>query len=78
MHSNPKKSKLLAALLAVRQDFEAAAIREINAHPEWPFWRVGEQLGISETTVQKISKSHNMSRPVGPRRRVEKSDKGGL
>jgi hypothetical protein len=76
MHPNPKKSKLLAALQVIRQDFEAAVIREIEAHPEWPFWRVGEQVGISEATVQKISKSKNISRPAGPRPKAETSEKG--
>jgi hypothetical protein len=78
MRPNPKKSKLLAAFQAIRQDFEAAVLREIDAHPEWPFWRVGEQIGISEATVQKISKSHNICRPVGPRPKSDTTEEGGL
>jgi hypothetical protein len=78
MYPNPKKSKLLEALQALRQDFEAAVLREIEAHPEWPFWRVGEQVGISEATVQKISKSNNISRPAGPRPKSDITEEGGL
>ena len=77
MHPNPKKSKLLAALQAVRQDFEAAVIREIHVHPERPYWMVGEQVGISEATVQKISKNHNICRPVGPRPKSDTTEERG-
>ena len=38
MENSNKKSKLLAALQAVRQDFEAAVIREIHVHPESRHW----------------------------------------
>jgi hypothetical protein len=78
MHPNLKKSKLLAALQAIRQDFEALAIREINAHPEWPYWMVAEHVGLSEATVLRFAQKNNISRPVGPRPKVEISDKGGL
>lgn len=78
MISKSRKSKLIEALEAVRRDFEVAVLREIDAHPEWPFWRVAEQLGLSEATVQKISKSHNISRPVGPRPQNGITEKGGL
>jgi hypothetical protein len=78
MNSNLKESKLLAALQAIRQDFEALAIREINAHPEWPYWMVAEHVGLSEATVQRISKSHNMSRPTGPRPKSKTRKEGGV
>jgi hypothetical protein len=78
MQPNSKKSKLIEALNAVRRDFEIAVLREIEAHPEWPLWRVGEQVGISEATVQKISKSYNLCRPAGPRPQTVTPEEGGL
>jgi hypothetical protein len=78
MHTSTKKSKLLAAVQALRQDFEAAVLREIEAHPEWPYWMVADRVGLSEASVLRIVKKNNMSRTVGPRPRVEISDKGGL
>jgi len=78
MHPSSKKSKLLAALQAIRLDFEAAVLREINAHPEWPYWRVGEHVGISEATVQKISKSNDIHRQAGPRPKCDATEEGGL
>jgi hypothetical protein len=78
MNSNLKKSKLLAALQAIREDFEVLAIREINAHPDWPYWMVAEHVGLSEATVLRIAQKNNISRPVGPRPKAEISHKGGL
>jgi hypothetical protein len=78
MHSNLKESKLLAALQAIRQDFEALAIREINAHPEWPYWMVAEHVGLSEATVLKIAQKNNICRPVGPRPKSATTEEGGL
>ncbi len=78
MKNSNKKSKLLAALQAVRQDFEAAVIREIEAHPEWPYWRVGEHAGVSQATVLKIAQANNISRPAGPRPKSATPEEGGL
>jgi hypothetical protein len=65
-------------LQAVRQDFEAAVIREIEAHPEWPYWRVGEHAGVSEATVLKIAQANNISRAAGPRPQTVTAEEGGL
>jgi hypothetical protein len=78
MKDSNKKSKLLAALQAVRQDFEAAVIREIEGHPEWPYWRVGEHAGVSEATVLKIAQANKISRPAGPRPQTVNPEEGGL
>jgi hypothetical protein len=78
MKDSNKKSKLIAALQAVRHDFEAAVIREIEAHPEWPYWRVGEHAGVSEATVLKIAQANDISRPPGPRPQAVKREEGGL
>jgi hypothetical protein len=78
MKNSNKKSRLLSALQAVRHDFEAAVMREIEAHPEWPYWRVGEHAGVSEATVLKIAQANNISRPAGPRPQVETPEEGGL
>jgi len=78
MQDSNKKSKLLAALQAVRQEFEAAVMREIEAHPEWPYWRVGEHVGLSEASVLKIAQNNNISRPAGPRPQTETPEEGGL
>ena len=51
MHPNPKKSKLLAALLAIRLDFEAEVMREIDTHPESTYWMVAQEVGLSEAFV---------------------------
>jgi hypothetical protein len=72
------KSKLLEALDAVRRDFEAAVLRAIEAHPEWPYRRVGEQVGLSEATVLKIAQNNNISRPAGPRPQAITPEEGGL
>jgi len=66
MLNKTKESKLIEALNAVQRDFECAVLREIQAHPTWPYWRVGEQLGISEATVHKIAKNNHICRPAGP------------
>jgi hypothetical protein len=63
------KSKLMAALQAIRQGFEAAAMREIEAHPDWPYRLVAEYAGVSEATVLKIAQANNISRPGHARRR---------
>ena len=78
MHPNPKKSKLLAALQAVRQDFEAAVIHEIHVHPEWPYWMVAQQVGLSEAFVLRTSQKNNISRPAGPRPKSDTTQEGGL
>jgi hypothetical protein len=76
MNPSPKKSKLLAALQAIRQDFEAEVMRAINAHPESPYWMVGQQVGLSESFVLRTAQKNNISRPAGPRPKVETSEKG--
>ena len=73
-----QKSKLLEALRAVRLDFETAVMRTIDSHPEWPYWKVGQQVGLSEATVLRTAQKHNISRPVGPHPKVETTQKGGL
>ncbi len=78
MNQNPKKSKLLAAFQAIRQDFEAAVMREIKAHPEWPYRLVAEHAGVSEATVLKIAQANNISRPAGPRPKTETLAEGRL
>jgi hypothetical protein len=78
MEDSNKKSKLLAALQAIRQDFEAAVMREIEAHPESPYWMVAEQVGLSEASVLRIAQKNNIGRPVGPRPKMEPSEKGEL
>jgi hypothetical protein len=78
MNSISKKSKLLEALQAIREDFEIMVIREIEAHPEWPYWRVGEYAGVSEATVLKIAQKNNISRPAGPRPQTVNPEEGGL
>lgn len=78
MHTNTKKSKLLAALQAVRQNFEAAVIREIDAHPGWPYRMVSEQVGLSEAFVLRTAQKNNISRPVGPRPKSDTTEEGGL
>lgn len=78
MSNSSRKSRLLEALNAVRQDFETAVLRTMNAHPEWPYWRVGEHAGVSEATVLKIAQANNISRPVGPRPKTGTIEEGGL
>jgi hypothetical protein len=78
MITTSKKSKLIEALNAVRRDFESAVLREIEAHPEWPYWRVGEHAGVSEATVLKIAQANNISRPAGPRPQTVNPEEGGL
>ena len=78
MEDNNRRSKLLAALQAVRQDFETAVLRLIESHPEWPYWRVSEHAGVSEATVLKIAQANNISRPVGPRPKADTREEGGL
>jgi hypothetical protein len=73
-----KKSKLIEALDAVRRDFGVAVLREIEAHPEWPYWRVGEHVGLSEASVLKIAQNNKISRPAGPRPQTVNPEKGGL
>ena len=41
MNDSNRNSKLLAASKLLRQDFETAVMRAIEAHPEWPYWLVG-------------------------------------
>ena len=74
---NKRKSKLLAALNAVRRDFEAAIMREIEAHPESPYWMVAEHAGVSEATVLKIAQANNISRPAGPHPQTENQKEDG-
>jgi hypothetical protein len=76
MQDSNKKSKLLAALQAVRQDFEAEVMREIDAHPELPYWMVAQKVGLSEAFVLRTAQKNNVSRPVGPRPKVESSAMG--
>ena len=76
MHTNTKKSKLLAALQAVRQDFEAEVMRAIEAHPEWPYRMVSEQVGLSEAFVLRTAQKNSISRPAGPRPKTETSEEG--
>jgi hypothetical protein len=76
MSDKTRKSKLIEALNAVRRDFESAVLREIEAHPEWPYWRVGEHAGVSEATVLKIAQANNISRPAGPRPKIETPEEG--
>jgi hypothetical protein len=78
MITTSKKSKLIEALNAVRRDFESAVLREIEAHPEWPYWRVGEHAGVSEATVLKIAQANKISRPAGPRPQTVNPEEGGL
>ena len=78
MNSISKKSKLLAALQAIRRDFETTVLRVIEAHPEWPYWRVGEHVGLSEASVLKIAQHNNISRPAGPRAKTETPEEGEL
>lgn len=78
METSTKKSKLLAALEALRQDFETLVIREIHAHPEWPYWKVGETVGMSESSVMKIAQKNNITRPAGPRPQKANPEEGGL
>jgi len=78
MITTSKKSKLIEALDAVRRDFETAVLREIEAHPEWPYWRVGEHVGLSEASVLKIAQANNISRPAGPRPQTVTAEEGGL
>jgi hypothetical protein len=76
MHPNPKKSKLLAAFQAIRQDFEQEVMSEIAAHPESPYWMVAQQVGLSEALVLRTAQKNNISRPAGPRPKVKTSEKG--
>lgn len=76
MHTNMKKSKLLSALQAVRQDFEAAVMRAIDAHPKSPYRMVAQQVGTSEAFVLRTAQKKSISRPAGPRPKVETSEKG--
>jgi len=77
MHMNTRKSKLLAALQAIRQDFEAAVMREIEAHPESPYWMVAQQVGTSEAFVLRTAQKNNISRPAGPRPQTVNPEEGG-
>ncbi|MGB8032054.1 MAG: hypothetical protein WCF30_20575 [Terracidiphilus sp.] len=76
MHPNPKKSKLLAAFQAIRQDFEAEVMREIDAHPESPYWMVAQKVGLSEASVLRIAQKNSISRPAGPRPKTETAEEG--
>lgn len=78
MLSTSKRSKLIEALDAVRQEFETAVLREIERHPEWPYWRVGEQAGVSEATVLKIAQANDISRQSGPRPKNPATEERGL
>lgn len=78
MEHSKKKSKLLAALQAIRQDFEAAVMREIEAHPESPYWMVAQQVGTSEAFVLRTAQKNNISRPAGPRPQTMNLEEGGL
>jgi len=77
MENSNKKSKLLAALQATRQDFEAEVMREIAAHPTSPYWKVAQKVGLSEAFVLRTAQKNNISRPVGPRPKAESDEKGG-
>ena len=76
MQDSNKKSKLLAALQAIRQDFEVKVMRAIEAHPDWPYWMVAEHEGLSEAFVLKTTQKNNISRPAGPRPKTETSEEG--
>lgn len=78
MFGKSRKSRLIEALNAVRRDFETAVLRTVEAHPEWPYWRVGEHAGVSEATVLKIAQANNISRPAGPRPQTVNPEEGGL
>lgn len=77
MDKSTKKSKLLAAVEAIRQDFETAVIHQIDAHPEWPYWMVAQRVGLSEASVLRIAQKNNISRPVGPRPQMVNPEEGG-
>jgi hypothetical protein len=77
MEDSNKKSKLLAALQGVRQDFEAKVIRAIEAHLDWPYWMVAEHEGLSEAFVLKTTQKNNISRPAGPRPKSDNTEEGG-
>ena len=57
MNQNTKKSKLLAAVQAIRLDFETSVLREIYARPKWPYRRVAELVGVSEQQSRKSRKA---------------------
>jgi hypothetical protein len=78
MITKSKKSKLIEALDAVRRDFGVAVVREIEAHPEWPYRLVAEHVGLSEASVLKIAQNNNISRPAGPRPQTVNPEEGGL
>jgi hypothetical protein len=78
MDINTIKSKLLGACQAIRHDFELAVMRQIQAHPEQPYWMIAEQAGISEATVLRIAHRHNISRPAGPRPQTVNPEESGL
>jgi hypothetical protein len=78
MFNKIRKSKLIEALNSVRQDFENAVLREIEAHPESPYWRVAERAGVSEAFVLKSAQAANIRRPAGPRPKTETPEEGGL
>lgn len=78
MEDSNRKSKLLAALQAIRQDFEAEVMHAIDAHPESPYWMVAQQVGTSEAFVLRTAQKNNISRPAGPRPNTETPEEGGL
>ena len=78
MEDGNKKSKLLAALQAIRQDFEAEVMRSINANPNSPYWMVAQQVGISESFVLRTAKKNNLNRPAGPRPQTVNPEERGL
>jgi hypothetical protein len=51
-------------------------MRAIDTQPESPYWLVAQQVGTSEAFVLRTAQKNNVSRPVGPRPKVETSDKG--
>jgi hypothetical protein len=77
MEDSNKKSKL-AALQAIRQDFEAEVMRAIDARPESPYWMVAKQVGTSEAFVLRTAQKNNISRPAGPRPQTVNPEEGGL
>jgi hypothetical protein len=78
MSNKLRESRLIEALNVVRRDFETAVLREIEAHPTWPYWRVGEHAGISEASVLKIAQANNISRPAGTRPKAANPEEGEL
>jgi len=60
------KSKLQAALKAVRETTYAQIKADIEAHPEMTYREIGHQYGCSECTVMRVAQPNGIARPVGP------------